>query len=332
VRTIKVTVRWAVILVSAVLGLAERIAFSVEQEKGSSVGAPTERRCFEYPLGPLDQIVVRGLNREGINETLTVAGDGSITLPLIGRTVVAGLRAEELQHRLREQLKAFINEPNVSVSLAVPQSRHISVIGAVNQPGVRVIQGCNTLIDAISQAGGLRQDAGNTIKITRPAAPKAANANALEPQSTTGTEFEVRDIRVSDLLEAHRPETNILVQPNDVISIPRAQMVYVVGAVQKAGGFVISERDNISVLQALSLAGGLASAPAPQHSRILHGSGSTNRTEIAVDVKGILNGKRPDMLLQPDDILFIPTNMSQKVGLRAVEAILQTATGLAIWR
>ena len=327
-RTIKATVRWAIILVSVVLGLVEQISVAAEQEKGAGVGIRSEQRCFGYPLGPLDQLVVRSLNGEGINETPTVAGDGSITLPLIGRTVVAGMRAEELQQRLRERLKAFIQEPNVSVSLAMPQSRRISVIGAVNQPGVRVIQGCTTLIDAISQAGGLRQDAGNTIKVTRP----GAGSNAPEPQSATGTEFEVIDIRVSDLLEAHRPETNILVQPNDVISIPRAQMVYVVGAVQKAGGFVISERDNISVLQALSLAGGLASAPAPQHSRILHGSGSTNRTEIAVDVKGILNGKRPDVLLKPDDILFIPTNMSQKVGLRAVEAILQTATGLAIWR
>ena len=331
-RTITISVRGAVILIAALLGPVGQLAFAVEQQKGSHAGDPSEQRCFGYPLGPLDQIVVRSLNGERINETVTVAGDGSITLPLIGRTYVAGLRAEELQHKLCEQLKPFIREPNVSVSLATPQSRRISVIGAVNQPGVRVIQGCNTLVDAISQAGGLRQDAGNRIKITRSAARGFSGANTPEQHAGGSSGYEILDIRVSDLLEAHRPEANILVQADDVISIPRAQMVYVVGAVQKAGGFVISERDNMSVLQALSLAGGLASAPAPQNSRILHGSGTANRTEIAVDVKSILNGKRPDVLLHPDDILFIPGNMSQKVALRAVEAVLQTATGLAIWR
>lgn len=304
---------------------------AVAQDSAQEPGVQTEQRCPRYVLGPFDQIVVRGLNGERINETLTVASDGSITLPLVGRMIVTGTPAEDLQRRLNDQLKPFVLEPNVLVSLAGPQSRHVSILGAVNQPGVHVIRGCGTLVDAISRAGGLRQDAGNMIKITRSATRIPAGKDPLQTDQDSGADYQVIDIRVSDLIEAHRPEANVLLQPDDTISVPRAQLVYVVGAVQRAGGFPLNERDTISVLEALSLAGGLASTPAAQRSRIIRGP-DAKRTEIAVDLRKILNGKHPDVLLQADDILFIPSSTPQKVAMRTVEAVIQTATGLAIWR
>jgi polysaccharide export outer membrane protein len=280
-----------------------------------------ELPCSRYPLGPLDQIAVRSLNGEKINETVTVGGDGTITLPLVGRLVASGLTSEDLQRRLNTELKPYVREPNVAVSIVTAQSRHISVLGAVNQPGVHVIRGCSHLIDAISRAGGLRQDAGNSIKVTRTAASATGGA----------ANYRIIDISISDLIQAQKPEANIVVEPEDVISIPRGQLVYVVGAVQKAGGFVLNERDTMSVLQALSLAGGLGATPAPQNARILRGS-NEKRKEIAVDVRNILDGKHADVALLPDDILFIPSSTSKKVAIRTLEAVIQTATGLVIWR
>jgi len=301
------------------------------QSAGRVPGSFGEEQCAGYRLGPQDQMVVRGLNGERMNETVTVAGDGSITLPLVGRISVSGKKTEEVQKDLHERLKTFIREPNVSVSITSAQSRHISVIGAVNQAGVHVIRGCSTLIDAISQAGGLRQDAGNTIKVTRNrTAPTGTDDDPRTARTTSG--YEIADIRLSDLIEARRPEANILVEADDVISVPRAQLVYVVGAVQKAGGFVLNERETLSVLQVLSLAGGLAPTPAPEKSRVIRAGGSGEKTEIAVDVRDILNGKHADVMLQPDDILFIPSSATKKAALRTVEAVIQTATGVAIWR
>ena len=227
------------------------------QNAGPAPGSFGKEQCAGYRLGPQDQMVVRGLNGERMNETVTVAGDGSITLPLVGRISVSGKKTEEVQKDLHERLKTFIREPNVSVSITSAQSRHISVIGAVNQAGVHVIRGCSTLIDAISQAGGLRQDAGNTIKVTRNRpAPTRTDDNPRTAGTATGG-YEIADIRLSDLIEARRPEANILVEADDVISVPRAQLVYVVGAVQKAGGFVLNERETLSVLQVVENPGWL---------------------------------------------------------------------------
>jgi polysaccharide biosynthesis/export protein len=302
------------------LAAAGLLSVAFAQEGTSESSLTVEQPCARYPLGPLDQIAVRSLNGEKINETITVGGDGSITLPLVGRLMAAGMTSEDLQRRLNSELKPYVREPNVAVSIVTAQSRHISVLGAVNQPGVHVIRGCSHLIDAISRAGGLRQDAGNSIKVTR----TASGVN-------TASNYRIIDISISDLIQAQKPEANIVVEPDDVISIPRGQMVYVVGAVQKAGGFVLNERDNMSVLQALSLAGGLGLTPAPQNARILRG-GNEKRKEIAVDVSHILNGKHEDVALLPDDILFIPSSTSKKVAIRTLEAVIQTATGLVIWR
>jgi len=286
----------------------------------AALAQEAEQPCARYPLGPLDQLVVRSLNGEKINETVTVGADGSITLPLVGRFMAAGVTAEDLQRRLNSELKAYVREPNVAVSIVAAQSRHVSVLGAVNQPGVHVIRGCSHLMDAISRAGGLRQDAGNSIKVTRTTTGSNATAS-----------YRVIDISISDLIQAQKPEANIVVEPDDVISIPLGRLVYVVGAVQKAGGFILNERDNMSVLQALSLAGGLGQTPAPQNARILRGS-NEKRKEIPVDVSHILDGKNADVALLPDDILFIPSSTSKKVAIRTLEAMIQTATGLVIWR
>jgi polysaccharide biosynthesis/export protein len=124
-----------------------------------------------------------------------------------------------------------------------------------------------------------------------------------------------------------------LVRAHDVISVPRAEMVYVVGEVIRAGGFVLNEKENLSVLQALSLAGGLQPEAAPKNARILRAATKAEeRKEVEVDVKSILQGKVPDVSLMADDILFIPGSGTKKASRRVLEAAIQTISGVAIWR
>ena len=140
------------------------------------------------------------------------------------------------------------------------------------------------------------------------------------------------EINLPSIIDARNPEDNIAILPNDVISVPRGRMIYVVGEVEKSGGFVLNERGSMSVLQAVSLAGGLHTTASAQNARILRGpGGAAGRTEIAVDVKKILAGKARDQELQADDILFIPTSKVQKAGIRALEAAIQLGTA-ALWR
>jgi polysaccharide export outer membrane protein len=134
-------------------------------------------------------------------------------------------------------------------------------------------------------------------------------------------------------MSARSPEENILIQPHDVISVPRGELVYVIGEVVKAGGFVLEDRKAFSVLQALSMAGGLSHEAAPQNARILREAESgAKRTEIPINIREILSGKAQDVALNSEDILFIPNSVPKKAAIRALETAIQTMSGVAIFR
>jgi polysaccharide export outer membrane protein len=134
-------------------------------------------------------------------------------------------------------------------------------------------------------------------------------------------------------MEARNPKENIELKPNDVILVPKANMVYVVGSVRKPGGFVLSEKETLSVLQAVSLAEGLERTAAPRKAVILRSaSGNGPGAEVPIDVSKILSGKAKDMPLQANDILFVPNSAAKSIALRGAEAIIQAGTGRAIYR
>jgi polysaccharide export outer membrane protein len=133
-------------------------------------------------------------------------------------------------------------------------------------------------------------------------------------------------------MDGQSPEENIEVLANDVITVPKADLVYVVGAVRRSGGFPLSEKEQVTVLQAVSLAEGLERVAGAKNARILRQAApGVERTEIPVNVQQILDGRAKDVSLQANDILFIPNNVAKSASLRALEAAIQTGTGLVIW-
>ncbi len=285
-----------------------------------------------YVLGPEDQITIRALDADEISDKpLRIDMNGYIRLPMVGRLRASGLTLEQLEAEIVNRLKTYIQQPEVAVSITEFRSQPVSVIGSVNSPGVHQLQGRKTLVEILSLAGGLRNDAGHSVKIVRRLEWGRIPLRSAADDSTG--QFSVAQVSLKALMEAKNPDENIVIRPHDVISVPRADMVYVTGQVQRSGGFVLNERETITVLQALSLAGGLDRAASPQNSRILRpSSGAANRAEIAVDLKKILAGKANDVSLQPDDILFIPASTPKRAAIRAAEAAVQIGTGVAIWR
>jgi polysaccharide export outer membrane protein len=285
-----------------------------------------------YTLGSGDQIVIRAIDVEEIdNKPVLIDTRGNINFPIVGRIHAAGLTTEELETEIETRLKKYINEPDVTVALAELRSQPISVLGSVQTPGVHQLQGQKTLFEVLSLAGGLRSDAGNTVKITRHLEwgriplPTAAD-------DPTG-QFSVASVSVKSIMSATNPQENITVKPNDVVSVPKGDIVYAIGAVHKSGGFVLGENESLSALQVLSLAEGLDRSAAPQDAKIMRNvPGSNDRAEIPVDLKKILAGKGTDVPLRADDILFIPTSATKNVALRSLEAAVQIGTGLAIYR
>jgi len=193
------------------------------------------------------------------------------------------------------------------------------------------VEGQKTLLEIISLAGGFRDDSGYEVKIVRRRQYGPLDLPGEGPDETG--RFHVGQVDLDALLEAKKPEYNIFVQPHDVITVPRARMVYVIGEVDRAGGFVLRERESVSVLQALALAGGLGRSPAMKKAKILRpGEEGVDKLEIPLDLKLIMAGSATDVELRKDDTLFVPRSGASAAAKAAARAAVAVGSGITIWR
>ena len=300
----------------------------------ASLVPQTVRTPRGYILGPQDTLNIHVTDLVEFDPktlgAMRIDDQGNVHLPLAGRIHAAGLTIEQMEQEVAAHLSKVMKNPEVTISIADFRNHPVSVLGAVKNPGVYQVTGPKTLFEVLSLAGGLNPDASNRIKVTRPASSgplPLANAR----RDLKG-DFYIGELNVRDVMDAKSPDDNIQVLPDDVITVPKADLVYVVGAVHRSGGFPLNEKEHVSVLQAVSLAEGLDKVAGASHSRILRQAElGTERTEIAVNVQRILDGRDKDIPLQANDILFIPTNAAKSVSLRALEVAVQMGTGIAIF-
>jgi polysaccharide export outer membrane protein len=281
-----------------------------------------------YILQPADELIIHSLQvKELADKTVRLDQEGRINLPLIGRIDLSGVTLPKAEEILIGELKTFYVDPDVELNLTTQHTDSVSVIGAVGTPGVHQMTERTLLLDALSSAGGVRPDAGPVVLVTREASfGPIPNASARVAPSGES----VVEIDLKSLLDARDPSENIRVRPHDVISIPPAQVVYVVGNVKRAGGFPLSGKSNLSVLQAIALAEGLDPRAAPERARILR-RGTGAEQQIEVNIKKILKGTAEDITLRPNDILFVPNSASKTITSRSIEAAIQIGTGVAIF-
>jgi polysaccharide biosynthesis/export protein len=297
----------------------------------ATVTSPTNDN--EYVVGSGDHIKVWALGLEDLYEKPVVVNpDGSIALPLVGRVAVAGMTVQAISDVIAGRLKSELKDPEITVTIVEYKSHPVSVLGAVNAPGVHYLQGRKTLSEVLAMAGGLRSDAGYTVKITRAIATAGRLSLPSAKDDETGR-FSIGEVQLKDFLDAQTPGQNIVVRADDMITVPRAQLVYVLGEVSKAGGFVLNERAEMSSVQALSLAGGMTITAAPKNARVLRNeAGSGNRKEIPINIAKVLSGQAPDMPLRADDILFVPDSKTKRLTAKMLETSLNLITGVIIWR
>lgn len=297
-----------------------------------SLSHGTGQEQSTYVLGPGDQVSVSALDVEELGkEPYRIAMDGTLTLPFAGSIRAGGLTVGEMGNAIRERLSKYVKDPDVTVSLLEMRSQPVSVLGEVRSPGVVQLMGQKSLFEVLSLAGGLNTDAGNVIRIAR---EKQWGRIPLEAARLDDTgEFWVAEINVKEILEGSSPAKNIAVKPQDVITVPKGEIVYVLGAVKKSGGFVLGARERVTVLQALAMAEGLDRFASTGNAKIVRKTGGTNKpTEIHVDLKRLLEGKAVDMALADNDILFVPISGTRQAVSRTVEAGINIGTGIAIWR
>jgi polysaccharide export outer membrane protein len=329
-----------------------------QQAREDLAVAATESRTSDSRIGSDDLLNISIFEAPEMNCTVRVSASGEISLQLLGVVHAAGLTPGELEAVLRGQLRrTYMKDPHVSVFIQELQSHPVPVVGAVKMPGVFQIRGVKTVIEVLSMAGGLADDAGDSVLIVHGAGyTEPAPSNGTDPTARAGfapVSFprgvlakkegspstapekggEVEQISLKKLLESSDSALNVAVRPGDIIKVPRAGIVYVVGEVKKPGGFVLQNNENISVLQALALAEGTTHTSAISRARLIRTDPATGkRTEYPMNLGKIFSGKSPDTLLQAKDIVFVPNSAAKNVFYRGSEAALQTAAGVAIYR
>jgi polysaccharide biosynthesis/export protein len=311
----------------------------------------------EYRIGPEDVLNINIFEAQELNREVRVSAGGEISLPLLGSVRAAGLTPRELEFVLQELLhRTYMKDPHVSVFVREMQSHPVSVMGAVRRPGVFQMRGSKTLLEVLSLAEGLADDAGETAIILRGAAlsaepEPATDRSAATDQPSSGAQNTLEakavapdlkgnrsisenavQVNLKDLLESDDSRSNPLVHPGDIVKVTRAGVVYVIGEVRRPGGFALKSNEKISVLQALALSEGLTRTAAKAEARIIRtDQQSGERKETPIDLGKILAGKAPDPVLDPKDIIFVPNSAAKTTLNRGVEVAAQMLTGLLIF-
>jgi polysaccharide export outer membrane protein len=265
-----------------------------------------------YVLGPNDQIQIRAPEAEEIDQKpFRIDGDGNINLPLVGRIHAAGMTIQELEVDLVRRLREYIREPQVFVTPIQFRSSPIYFVGLFARPGIYPLQGQRTLTEMLSTVGGLQTGASRHITITRHEeyGPIPLPNAIVDPEKKNSTV----EISLGTLRENINPAENILLQPYDVISVGRSELVYMSGEIGRVGGIELGERDSISIMQALSQSGGMSRDAKGDKVRILRPIEGTNRRyKIEIDAKALFDGKGLDVPLLPNDIVYIPHSYSRQ--------------------
>jgi polysaccharide biosynthesis/export protein len=295
-------------------------------------GGPAVRSPADYAISPDDLLDITVFDVPEMSHSYRVRPGGSITLPLMpGPIPAAGLTPDQLAGAIGDRLKAagLISNPQVTVDVHESRLHSIAVAGAVRKPQLYPVFGKTTLLDVLAQAEGLADDAGGVALVAR----TSATAEAGVGSGSKPTDPIVIDLK--RLMQTSDPRLNIDLFPGDRVTVERAGVVYVVGAVNRPGGFVLtSEHQPMTVLKALALAEDLKPTALANKAMIIQPkpSASGAQDESPVRLKDILAGRAPDRPLVADEILFVPDSTSQRALRRAAEAAVQITTGVIIWR
>jgi polysaccharide biosynthesis/export protein len=234
-----------------------------------------------------------------ISTDLRVNDDGDVAVPMSGKVHVAGLTLPEAEHAIEQRLgeKQILRNPEINLDVAQYAADNVSVIGEVQTPGRIQLLSQHSLPDVLAMVGGETQLAGDTVIIRR-------TVNGQQQVQKIGY---ARSGNSDDI-------KNVMIQPGDTVVVPRAGIVYVLGGVNRPGGYVMQEDGTLDVAQALSLAYGTALNAAVGSIRIVRKRPDGSLQEIPVSYRKITKGKEVSPRLQAEDILYVPVSKLKSIA------------------
>ncbi len=326
-----------------------------------SLSASARAVQHDYIIGNGDLLDLEVFDVKELSREVRVSQTGSIGIPLVPvRLHVAGLTEVQAEQKISEILEAngLVSHAEVSISVKERKSKPITVVGAIVHPMVYQADRAVTLLEVLAEAGGLANDAGDTVIVNRPAqevpsesseppaigpedpAPAAPSAVAgSNPPANTPPPVDpphlnnTITINLNELMESGDATNNIVLQAADIVTVPHSGIVYVLGAVSKPGGFVLAnDRGQMTTLKVLALAGGLSSTAKRGHAVIVRKDAQGQQHEVAVDLKKVMQRQAEDVQLQPSDILYVPDSAARKALLRTAELGIALGSGVALYR
>jgi polysaccharide biosynthesis/export protein len=289
----------------------------------AQVPAPTRsdnRSTTMSKLTPLSTQIAAGdlleisvFDTPELTQQVRVGADGKAELALLGNISLAGLTTQQASAEIARQLreKQLLVRPQVNVLVKESASPGVSVMGEVEHPGLYPLLGPRSLLDVLSMAGGLSKTADTRVSIRRREESRAVTVklSSQDAQMTLAADVQI--------------------YPGDLVMVPRAGIVYVLGDVNRPGGFVMQDNGKITILQALAQAGGTTGTAAANRAMLLRKNGDGYIAD-RLHIGNITRGKEKDLELQPNDIVFIP-NSRLKNALHSTESVASSIGSASIY-
>jgi polysaccharide export outer membrane protein len=356
----------------------------------------------DYVIGNGDVIDIEVFDVKELSREVRVSSTGSIGIPLVPvRLHVGGLTEVQTEQKIAEVLEAngLVSHPQVSVSVKERKSKPITVVGAVVRAMVYQADRPITILEVLAEAGGIANDAGDRVIVTRPSqepspdlsepSPDSSEPPAIGPEdpamamtqkkstqtgaaltesgSSTGAASNISSppktafpgpastvspdaanppspneppplsntitLNLNELVESGNATNNIILQAGDIVTVPHAGIAYILGAVNKPGGYVMAnDRTQMSTLRLLALSGGLSRTAKKDRAVIIRKDSQGVQHEVAVDLKKVLERTTEDVPLHSSDILYVPDSASKQAMYRAIEFGLALGAGVALYR
>lgn len=265
-----------------------------------------------YVISPGDVLDVAVFGAPDLSQKSAVNSSGDIYVPVINSIHVAGMHIEDAQTTLEQAYfkKGVLKRPHVAIVI-VSFSTGVVLMGEVGRPGIYPIVGSGKLFDVLAEAGGTTPNAGQMVTIS--------HKDGTSPQSVFLT---------SDPSQSFN--ANVPVQQGDTIIVSKAGVIYVVGEVLAPSGFLMDERDRYTVMKAVAMAHGTTRFAKPSEARIVRRT-SAGQEEVPVPLDKILVSQAPDITMQSNDILFIPSSKGKRFAARTAEVAVALASSIAFY-
>lgn len=282
----------------------------------NSAQKPFPLEAPRLAIGPGDVLDVEVFDTPELSmPSARVSQTGQVVLPVLGAVEVAGLNAEQAAQRIEAQMRerGIMLDPQVTVSVVEFITQGATMLGEVKSPGVYPTFGGRRLLDMIALAGGVMPTAGKTVSIVHRSDPTHAVIIDLVPNAL-----------------ALGAQENPLILPGDTVMVSKASIVYILGAVNRPGGYLINNNERLSLMQALTMAGGWDKAAALSKARLIRKVPEGHK-ELMLDLKHVLNGRQADVALKDGDILFLPESLGKTFAYRGVDVVVAAAQNAAIY-